>query len=182
MTYPPPRKSRANLFAILGIVALLVVGGVVAIVVVSSSDGETAKPPPTSTSGTADTRLAEARDTALADGAAAVELFNTLDHREVEAGLDLWESVATGDLLTELRDNRERYVTQVANARSTSTADVLDAGLTDLDEEAGTAHLIAAVSVEVTVEGQQPTKKRTRVTADLARTADGWKVSGLGTR
>ncbi|MGB3442339.1 MAG: hypothetical protein WBA97_26660 [Actinophytocola sp.] len=181
MTYPPPRRSRANLFAILGIAALLVVGGVIAIVVVSSSDGETARPKPTSTTEAADTRLATERDAALADGEAAVEVFNTLDYREAEAGLDRWESVATGELLAELRDNRERYTGQVANARTTSTAEVLDVGLTELDGRAGTAHLIAAVSIEVTADGQQPTTKQTRVTADLARTEDGWKVSRLDT-
>ncbi|MBB4907053.1 hypothetical protein [Actinophytocola algeriensis] len=181
MTYPPPRKSRANLFAIIGIAALLVVGGVLAIVVVSTRESGTSEQAPTTSAEAADTRFAEERDTALADGEAAVEVFNTLDHREVEAGLDRWESVATGELLTELRDTREQNATRIADAKSTSTADVLDAGLTELDERAGTAHLIAAVSVEVTVDGQQPTRKQTRVTADLERTDDGWKVSRIGT-
>jgi Mce-associated membrane protein len=181
MTYQTPRKSRANLFAIIGIAAVLVVGGVVAIVVVSARDSETAEQAPTTTAASADTRVAEERDAALADGGAAVEVFNTLDFRQVEADLDRWESVATGELLTDLRDNRERYVTEVAEARSAATGTVLDAGLTELDERAGTARLIAAVSVEVTVEGQQPTTKQTRATADLERTDDGWKISRLST-
>ena len=181
MTHPAPRRSRANLFAILGIAALLVVGGVLAVVVVTSRDSETADPAPTTTAGAADTRLAAERDAALADGEEAVEVFNTLDHRQVEADLDRWESVATGDLLAQMRDKREQYVAQVTNARSTSTGNVLDAGLTELDERAGTARLIAAVSVEVTIEGRQPTTKRTRVTADLERTDDGWKVSQIST-
>ena len=181
MTYSPPRKSRANLFAIIGIAALLVVGGVIAIVVASSSDSEPANPAPTTSADAADTRLAAERDAALKDGGAAVEVFNTLDYRDIEAGLDRWESAATGELLTQLRDNREQYVTQVANAKSTSTATVLDAGLTDLDERAGTARLIAAVSIDVTVGGQAPTTKRNRLTADLERTDDSWKVSKIGT-
>jgi Mce-associated membrane protein len=181
MTYPPPRKSRANLFAIIGIAAVLVVGGVVAIVVVSSGDSGADRSAPPTTANAADTRVAEERDAALADGETAVEVFNTLDFRQVEADLDRWESVATGELLTEVRDNRERYVTEITDARSASTGTVLDVGLTELDERAGTARLIAAVSVEVTVEGQQQAKKRTRVTADLERTGDGWKISGLST-
>lgn len=183
MTYPPPGKSRANLFAIIGIAVVLVVGGVLAIVVASSgdSDGATARATPTTTADTADTRIAAARDAALDDGEAAIEVFNSVDYRDVEADLDRWESVATGGLLAEVRKNRQRYVTQVTNAKSASTATVLDLALTDLDERAGTARLIAAMSVDVTIEGQQPTKKRVRMTAELERTDDGWKVSEIGT-
>lgn len=179
MTYQPPKKSRTNLVAGLAIAALLVVGAVVAIVVTSSGDDSTAAVPGPAAADAAETRAAAARDAALADGCTAVEVFNTLDYRTADEDLDRWESMATGDLLTELRENHDRSRTRIEQARSATTATVLDAALAEFDEAAGTARLLAAVSVKVTVDGQAPTEKRTRVTVSLERDGDGWKASAL---
>jgi Mce-associated membrane protein len=178
MTYPAPKKNRTNLIAAISILIVLVVGGVVAVVVTSGGDES---PAPKNTAGSADTRLAAERDAALQDGRDAVEVFNTVDYRTVEADLDRWESVATGELLDEVKKSRPTFVSQVGSVKSTTTATVLDAALTDLDAKAGTARLIAAMSIDVTLEGQAPTNKRNRVSADLERTGDDWKVSRIGT-
>ncbi|GAB1515043.1 hypothetical protein [Actinophytocola sp. KF-1] len=187
MTYPQPqRKSRANLVAVLVIVAVLVVGAVVAIVVTTTRDNDrdsTAAPTPTSTANAAEVRTARARDDALADGRAAVEVFNTLDYRHVDEDLDRWESVATGALLTQLTEGRAAAAAQIRQAKSATTAEILDAALSEFDEAKGTATLLAAVSVEVAVPGQEPTTKRLRIVATLDRDGDGdggeWKVSDL---
>lgn len=181
MTYQPPRrKSRANLIAIMAMVAVLVVGAVVAIVVATSGDrdggGEAA---PTSTPNAAEARTARARDDALADGRAAVEVFNTLDHRHVDEDLDRWESVATGALLTQLTEGRASAAAQIRQVKSVTTAEILDAALSEFDEAKGTATLLAAVSVEVTVPDQDPTTKRLRIVAVLDRDGGEWKVSDL---
>ena len=182
MTYQPAPRNRANLYAVLGIVALLVVGAVVAIVVTSSGDDrETGAPTPTSTANAAEVRTAAARDAALDDGRAAAVVLNTLDHRSVDDGLDRWESVATGDLLAELARNRDRNASAIRQARSTTSADVLDAALSEFDEDEGTATLIAAVSVDVTIAGEAPQNKRTRLELALERDGDDWKVSALST-
>jgi Mce-associated membrane protein len=183
MTYDQPKKNRTNLIAVLGIVAVLVVGGVIAIAVSTSGEDDDDKrtTAPTSTVNPADVRTAEVRDAALEDGRQAVETFNTLDHRHLDEDLDRWESAATGDLLAELRENREETATRIRQAKTTTTATVLDAALSDLDEQAGSARMLAAISVGVTVEGQSPTTKRTRIAVTLTRTGDKWKVSGIET-
>lgn len=188
MTYQPPPRNRANLFAVLGIVAVLIVGAVVAIVVATSGDDENnnhlndnAAGSSTAAANPAEARTAAARDDALADGRTAVEVFNTLDYRDVDAGLDRWEAVATGDLLTELKDGREASAAIIRQQKTMTTAEVLDAALAEFDEAAGTAKLLAAVSVEATHEDQEPVNKRTRITATLERDGDDWKVSELST-
>lgn len=184
MTYESPKKNRTNLFAVIGIAVVLVVGAVAAIIVATSgvdnkaAASNTASASPAS-SNAADERAAEARDDALADGRAAVEVFNTLDYRTVEEDLDRWASVATGDLLAELEDNRDRQAARIADARTTTTATVLDAALAEFDDRAGTARMLAAVAVEVTPEGQQPVEKRNRMSVSLERDGDDWKVSKL---
>ncbi|MDQ3788183.1 MAG: hypothetical protein M3422_13200 [Actinomycetota bacterium] len=181
MSYEQP-KSRANLIAILVIVVVLVVGAVIAIVVATTGGddgGKAAAPTPTSTANAAEVRVAQARDDALADGRAAVEVFNTLDYRHVDEDLDRWESVATGALLTQLTEGRASAAAQIRQVKSVTTAEILDAALSEFDEAKGKATLLAAVSVEVTLPGQEPTTKRMRLVASLDRDGDDWKVSDL---
>lgn len=182
---PQPPRNRANLLAVLGIVAVLVVGAVVAIVVATSGgekdDNHLNDQPGTAAADPAEARTAAARDDALADGRTAVEVFNTLDYRDVDAGLDRWEAVATGDLLTELKDRRKASAAIIRQQKTTTTAEVLDAGLAEFDEADGTAKLLAAVSVDVVRDGEEPVNKRTRLTATLERDGDDWKVSELST-
>lgn len=174
---PPPRKmNRATLIAVVVIAAMLVAGAVVAIVVTTSGVDRKAA---ASSANAPDARAAAARDDALADGTAAVESLMTLDYRTVEEDLDRWESMATGELLTELKGGRDQTTTQIRQAKSKSTATALDAALAEFDERAGTARMIAAFSVEVTIEGQAPPEKRNRMVASLERTDDGWKISSL---
>lgn len=179
MTYESPKKNRTNLFAVIGIAVVLVVGAVVAIIVATSGVDNKAAASNTASANAADERAAEARDDALADGRAAVEVFNTLDYRTVEEDLDRWASVATGDLLAELEDNRDQQAARIADARTITTATVLDAALAEFDDRAGTARMLAAVAVEVTPEGQQPVEKRNRMSVSLERDGDDWKVSKL---
>jgi len=179
MTSQP--RNRANLIAVLGIVAVLVVGAVVAIVVASSAGDTDDNHLNDNAADPAEARTAAARDDALADGRTAVEVFNTLDYRDVDAGLDRWEAVATGDLLTQVKDNRTTSAAQIRQAKTSTTADILDAALSEFDEAAGTATLLAAVSVDVTRDGEAPVNKRTRITATLERDGDDWKVSELST-
>ncbi|MCI2417098.1 nuclear transport factor 2 family protein [Saccharopolyspora sp. K220] len=124
---------------------------------------------------------ANARDAALRDGQAAVINFNTLDYRDVNRGLQRWEDNSTGPLRDEVRQGRQNYATQIAQAKSTTTARILDAGIVELDEHAGKARMIAVVQVTVTIDGQQPANKQDRYQAELTREGDKWKLSALGT-
>src|SRR5687768_3777940 len=49
------------------------------------------------------------RDEALAAGEQAVQNLNTLDHRDLNQGLDLWESSTTGELHEQLASGREEF-------------------------------------------------------------------------
>ncbi|WHT21996.1 hypothetical protein N8J89_13310 [Crossiella sp. CA-258035] len=134
-----------------------------------------------SASGDPGLRQAVERDSALAAGQAAVVELNTLDHRDVEAGLARWRAVATGTLLEELSQSKEQHARDIRTARTATTAKLLSAALTTVDGRAGAATLIAAVEVTVAREGAQASTQRSRLSAELVRTAQGWRVGRLQT-
>ncbi|GAA2219131.1 hypothetical protein [Streptomyces nogalater] len=117
------------------------------------------------------------RDRALAEGRAGIAVLTTLDassRQRAEAGIRAWRDASTGPL----RDALGRTEPKTgASARGTVT----EAAVTALDTRAGTAKLIATVSVEVTPAGtKRPTTDRKRLEAVLARTDAGeWKVRAL---
>lgn len=165
------------MFAVLGLVAILVVAGVIAIVVTANRDDAPAKEKPAAASG--DSKLAAERDAAIKAGSTVAATFNTLDHTDAEADLARWEALATGDLLTELRGNHDQFVQQVTAARTTSVGKVLAAGLAELDTTNGTARLLVAVSTEVTTAGGEPTKKQLRMSITLKKTKNSWLANAV---
>jgi Mce-associated membrane protein len=124
--------------------------------------------------------LAVERDQVLQAGQTAVINFNTLDHRNVGRGLDLWEASSTGPLHDEVVRGRQSSEARIKEARSSTHAQVLDSAVTALDQRAGKATMIAVVQVTVMPEGQPPAQKRSRYQAELNREGDEWKLSGLG--
>lgn len=121
-----------------------------------------------------------ARDDALQAGEQAVQNFNTLDYRKVRQGLNLWEQSSTGGLRAEIVAGQAQFERQVVQARTVTSAQVLDAALTSLNIRAGTATIIAAVQITVTPAQGAPVVKQNRLEGVLTRTADGWKLSALG--
>lgn len=120
-----------------------------------------------------------ARDAALASGRDLVARLCTLDYHQLDQGLAQWLDASTGplhDRLAHTDDSTKKTLTQDATV---STGKVLDAGLSELDEHAGTAKLLASVEITVLKEGVAPTTKRNRFAASLARTDQGWKLSAL---
>lgn len=122
----------------------------------------------------------QARDAALAAGEQAVQNFSTLDYRNVNRGLDLWEQSSTGALRGQIAAGRAQFAKEISEQRTVTTARILDAALTALNTRAGTASILAAVQLTVTPASGSPVTKENRVTGDLTRTATGWKLSGLG--
>ncbi|MEV3853287.1 nuclear transport factor 2 family protein [Streptomyces sp. NPDC050095] len=122
---------------------------------------------------------ATARDDALEAGEQAVQNLNTLDHRKLGPGLDLWESSTTGDLHSQLVKGRAEFTKQVESARTVSTAKVLSGAVTELDERAGRARVMVALRVTVTATGQKATDKDSRMLGELTRTDGHWKLSAL---
>ncbi|MGV9883615.1 hypothetical protein [Streptomyces sp. NPDC003006] len=124
--------------------------------------------------------FAQTRDEVLAAGEQAVQNMNTLDHRDLEHGLDTWEQSATGDLLDELRKGRPGFEKQVRTARTVTTAEVLSGAVTELDERGGRAGVLIAVRITVDPPKKKPSTKESRLLGELTRTDEGWKLSGLG--
>jgi Mce-associated membrane protein len=123
---------------------------------------------------------ATARDTALESGEQAVQNLNTLDHRHLAAGLDLWEESTTGAIHSQLVDGRSAFEKQVREAKTVSTAKVLDGALTELDARAGKARVMVALRVTVTASGGKSSQKDSRMLGELTRTDGRWKLSALG--
>jgi Mce-associated membrane protein len=124
--------------------------------------------------------LAQVRDQALQAGEQAVQNFNTLDYRHVNQGLALWEQSSAGALHAEIATGRAQFAQEIKSAKTITTARVLDAALTSLNDKAGTATIIAAVQITVTpAGGGTPAVKQSRLLGTLTRTPSGWKLSAL---
>lgn len=123
--------------------------------------------------------MARDRDVVLADATQAAIDLNTLNWKNVDAGLALWEQSSTGDVLAEFRQNRAQYAKAVTDAKRSTVATVLDAAVTELDDRAGVARVIVAVDVTVTSDGQPPVVTRQRLQMEMQRTPAGWKVAEL---
>lgn len=171
---PPPKRNRTNLFAVLGLVAILVVAGVVAIVVTSGGDDAPANTKPAAAS--ADEKLATERDAAIDAGEEAAETLSSLDSDTVEADLDRWESVSTGRLLADIKSSRAAAVQSARETPTKAVGTVLAAAVAEFDAKQGTARLLVATSVEVSQQGGEPTKKQLRMSMTVKKTADGWKA------
>ena len=123
---------------------------------------------------------AQTRDEVLADGKQAVQNLNTLDHRDLDRGLDIWEDSATGDLREQLTEGRSGFEKQVEEARTVTTAKVLSGAVTELDVRAGKARVMIALRITVDPPKGEPAGKESRMLAELVRTGEGWKLSALG--
>jgi Mce-associated membrane protein len=124
--------------------------------------------------------LAQTRDEALQQGEQDVQNFNTLDYRLVSQGLALWEQSSAGALREEVVAGRAQFEQQVEQAKTITTAKVLDAALVTLNIHAGTASIIAAVQLTVIPSEGATVSKQTRLEGQLTRTASGWKLTALG--
>ncbi|MEV0682092.1 hypothetical protein AB0I60_36775 [Actinosynnema sp. NPDC050436] len=120
------------------------------------------------------------REEVLRVGQVGIANFTTLDYKKVDEDLNRWLDSSTGDLRTEIETGRDTRKKQIADAKTVTVSRVLDAAVTDLDDRAGKAHLIAVVETTVTPEGAQPVKKVNRYQTNLTRTEAGWKLSALG--
>ncbi|HET6708392.1 hypothetical protein [Amycolatopsis sp.] len=120
-----------------------------------------------------------ARDEALATGRTLVAQLNTLDYHDVDGGLGKWLSASTGPLHDQLARTDEATKKTLAENATVATGRVLDAALSELDEHAGTAKLLASVEITMAKQGTAPAVKRNRFAAALSRTPEGWKLSAL---
>jgi Mce-associated membrane protein len=119
------------------------------------------------------------RDTVLRDAQRAALNLNTLDYRQVQDGLTLWEQSAAGSLLTQLRINRSTYARAITDSATISTATVLDAAVASLDERSGTAQVLVGMDVTSQSEQGDPSCAHRRVRLEMIRAGQIWKVGTL---
>jgi Mce-associated membrane protein len=124
-------------------------------------------------------RYAHVRDEVLRSGSQAIQNMNTLSFRTVDNDVRLWEDSTTAQLYQQIVQGRAKFTEEIVKARSTTTAKILDAALTDLDPDAGQARILAAVQITVLPEQGEPVVKKSRLVGELTRTSSGWKLSAL---
>lgn len=119
------------------------------------------------------------REAVLRDAQRATLTLNTLDYRQVQDGLTLWEQAAAGSLLTLLRANRDSYARAITDSATVSVARVVDAAVASLDERSGTAYVLVGVDVTSQSEQGDPSCTQRRVRLEMLRVGDAWKVGTL---
>lgn len=115
-------------------------------------------------------RFAKARDEVRRAGRQEIAALNTLDPRQGDVALRRWLDASTGPLREEL----QRTSGQVRQARNGAQGTVTDLAVTELDDRAGTARVIATVQVKIA-----GAVDRKRFTATLDRTGGVWKLASL---
>jgi len=125
-------------------------------------------------------RYSHTRDEVLRTAEQAVQNLNTLDYRTADSGIDLWIESTTGTLRDQLSQGRQNFLTQIQKAKTTTTAQILDGAVTELDDRAGKASVIVAIELTVTPATGRPTTKRERLAGQLTRTGSTWKLSSIG--
>jgi Mce-associated membrane protein len=123
---------------------------------------------------------ARVRDEVLREGQQAVQNFNTLDYRHLDQGLNLWEESSTGTLHSQIAAGRAQFEQQIRQAKTISTATILDAALTSLNQRARTARIIVALQITVKPQTGPATTKQSRLAGTLQWTRSGWKLATLG--
>ncbi|TYL55380.1 hypothetical protein FXB39_03280 [Nocardioides sp. BGMRC 2183] len=123
---------------------------------------------------------AELRDTVLITATSQIETMNTLDYRDVDAGLEKWQDVTTGTLHDQIVEQGTEQAPLLEDQKKISQGHVVQAAVLDLTED--TATVIAAV--EVTVQDgtdleAEPTVKRHRYSADLVEVDGEWLLEAL---
>jgi Mce-associated membrane protein len=124
-------------------------------------------------------QFAGTRDDVLRIGKQELINFYTLDYKNPDASFDRLAQSATGDLATAIKQGEANWKKQLTDQKTSSTAKVLDAAVTELDDRAGTATVVAIVEVDVTPDNGKPAN-RLPMQIQLTRTDQGWKLSQAG--
>lgn len=119
------------------------------------------------------------RDAILAAAGPELVTLNTIDYRSAGADVDRWMAATTGQYGKDLSGDREVQIDRAMATKTVSTASLVQAAVTEVDVEAGKARLLAVLDVRVSTAGAASAQKLNRLTVDVARTDDGWKVGGV---
>jgi Mce-associated membrane protein len=161
---PPSRVPVLSAIALLvACVAFLIVG-----VVVHVRDSGPA-PVPAST----------VRDEALLAARQDIVVLNSLDYRNLDQGLSRWLAASAGALHASFEHITAADRKRITDAKSVTTARIVEAAVVSLDATNGSATVIASVELTVTPLSGKAVIKRERQQADVSRVDGVWKISAL---
>jgi Mce-associated membrane protein len=121
----------------------------------------------------------QARDAALRAGTREIADLNTVSVRQVAAWERRWLTDTTGSEHVTIERTNAAAAAQIGKVETSSVGTVTGAALTGLDAQAGTASLIATVSVLQTASSGESATVTNRYLAGLTLTPAGWKISSL---
>lgn len=124
-------------------------------------------------------KFAHSRDTVALAARQDIVVLNTLNYQNVDAGLQSWLGASTGSLHDQISQVSATDKTSISDAKTVTSGKVIDAAVTQLDDRAGSATVIASVEVTVTPAGGKATTKRNRFSATMNRVGSDWKLSDL---
>lgn len=123
---------------------------------------------------------AQQRDNVLLSAEQDIKVLNTMDYRNVPAGLQRWADASTGELHSQLTSGQATAKTYLQKAQDVTTAQVKDAAIITFDPKDGTAEVIASVYVTVTPKSGKAQINRERLLGELTLVGSQWKLSSLG--
>jgi len=122
---------------------------------------------------------AQVRDRALADARQAAINLTTVNSADVAGTLANWDSVVTGDLATQFAASRSQLEQQITTNPGNTQVSLVNAALSALDVNAGTATALIFADVTSSRSSGQPLAQRFALTMAVQRTDAGWKAAGL---
>jgi Mce-associated membrane protein len=169
LSVPDPQLVSSRTPLLVAVVALVacVAFLVVALVVYVRDDSPGAAP------------ATAARDAALLAARQDIVVLNSLDYRNVDEGLSRWLAASTGQLHASFEHITAADRKRITDAKSVTTARILEAAVTSLSAVSGHATVIASVELTVTPSTGKAVIKRERQQADVDRVGGVWKVSSL---
>jgi Mce-associated membrane protein len=117
------------------------------------------------------------RDAVLAAAGPELVTLNTIDYRSAGAAVDRWIAATTGQYGKDLSGDRQVQIDRATTARTVSTASLVQAAVTEISDDS--ARLLAVLDVRVSTGGGAVSPRLNRLTVDVARSSDGWKIAGV---
>ncbi|MFJ7217051.1 hypothetical protein [Amycolatopsis sp. NPDC098790] len=117
------------------------------------------------------------RDAVLAAAGPELVTLNTIDYRSAGADVDRWIAATTGQYGKDLAGDRQVQIERASAARTVSSASLVQAAVTEIS--ADSARLLAVLDVRLSSGGGAAAPRLNRLTVDVSRTPDGWKISGV---
>lgn len=123
--------------------------------------------------------LGQARDQVLAAAQQEIADLNTVQPSRIAAWQARWLADTTGREHTRVQQTNPAAQAQIGKVKTSAQGTVTDAAVTRLNDQAGTAQVIATVRVRQTAPSGASDTVSNRYLAGLTRTATGWKISSL---